>query len=77
METIRLEYSAVEKLEILKSLSHFLPDDYTKILKDDVFWKNKFKLDLALTEIHNGTAKFYTIEEVEASLDEIISEFEN
>lgn len=75
MKTVRLEYSAVEKLEILKTLSHFLPEDYPKILEDDIFWKNKFKLDLALEKIHNGTAKLYTIDEVDAYLDKVISEY--
>lgn len=77
MRTIRLEYSDVEKLEILKSLSHFSPDDYMKILEDDIFWENKFKLDLALEKIHNGTAKLYIIDEVDAYLDKVISEYEN
>ena len=77
METIKLEYSAIEKLEILKSLSHFSPDDYDKILKDDIFWKNKFKLDLVLEKIHNGTAKLYSIDEVDAILEKTISEYEN
>lgn len=77
METIKLEYTPVEKLEILKSLSHFSPDDYDRILEDDIFWKNKFKLDLALEKIHNGTAKLYSIEEVDSILEKTISEYEN
>lgn len=77
MESIKLGYSADEKLEILKTLSHFSPEDYTKVLEDDIFWKNKFKLDLALEKIHNGTAILYTIDEVDAILDKTFSEYEN
>lgn len=71
METIKVKYSEDEKLEIVKTLSHFSPNDYDRILKDDEFWKNKFKLDLELEKIHNGTAIFYTIEEVERILDDL------
>jgi hypothetical protein len=77
METIRLGYSADEKLEILKTLSHFSPDDYPKVLEDDVFWENKFKLDVELEKIHNGTAILYTIDEVEAYFDKIFPENPN
>lgn len=48
-----------------------------KILENDIFWKNKFKLDLALEKIHNGTVKLYTIGEVDTYLDKMISEYEN
>lgn len=77
MESIRLEYSDVEKLEILKTLSHFSPDDYDKILKDDIFWKNKFELDVALAKIKDGSAKFVSFEELDAILEETISKYEN
>lgn len=74
MDTIKSEYSADEKLEILKTLTHFSPDDYPKILEDNVFWENKFKLDIEIEKINNGTAIFYTIDEFEASLDKIFPE---
>ena len=77
METIKFEYSADEKLEILKTLSHFSPEDYTKVLEDDIFWKNKFKLDLELAKIKNGTAQFVSFEELDAMLEETISKYEN
>lgn len=70
-------YSDFERLEILKTLSHFSPDDYARMMEDEGFWKNKFMLDLELAKIKNGTAKFYTIEEVEAMLEETISKYEN
>ena len=77
MKPIKLGYSDDEKLEILKTLSHFLSEDYPKILEDDVFWKNKFKLDLELEKIKNGTAQFVSFEELDAMLEETISKYEN
>jgi hypothetical protein len=77
MEPIKIGYSADEKLEILKTLSHFSPEDYPKVLEDDVFWENKFKLDLGLEKIHNGTAQFVSFEELDAMLEETISKYEN
>jgi hypothetical protein len=74
METNKSEYSADEKLDILKTLSHFSHNAYPKVLEDDVFWENKFKLDLELEKIHNGTAILYTIEEVEAYFDKMFPE---
>jgi hypothetical protein len=74
MEPIKLGYSADEKMEILITLSHFSPKDYPKVLEDDVFWENKFKLDLELAKIHNGTAILYSIDEVEAYFDKIFPE---
>ena len=77
MESIRLGYSSDEKLEILKTLSHFSPEDYPKVLEDDVFWENKFKLDLELEKIHNGTAQFVSFEELDEILEVTISKFEH
>lgn len=77
METHKSGYSDDEKLEILKKLSHFSPDDYSKVLEDDVFWKNKFILDIELEKIHNGTAQFVSFEELDAMLEETISKYEN
>ena len=34
-------------------------------------------MDASLAKIKNGTAKFYTIEEVDAILEETISKYEN
>lgn len=77
MEAKKSEYSDVEKFEILKTLSHFSSYDYDRIMNHDEFWKNKFKLDLALAKIKNGNAKFYTLDELDAMLEETISKYEN
>ena len=81
METIRLEFNPNIKTKILELLSSFSADEL-KIIKEDEFFdehfeENKRKLDISLAKIKNGTAKFYTIEEVDAYLDKTISEYEN
>ena len=81
METIRLEFNPAIKSKILEVLSSFSSDDL-KIIKEDSFIDenfaaNKRKLEASFAKIKNGTAKFYTIEEVDAYLDKTISEYEN
>jgi hypothetical protein len=77
METIRLEFQPNIKAKLLELLSSFSSDEL-KIEEEDVdFDKNKTKLDSALAKIKNGTAKFYTLEEVDAKLEETISKYEN
>ncbi|MFV8336806.1 hypothetical protein ACNQF7_12080 [Flavobacterium sp. RSP29] len=82
METIRLEFQPKIKAKILELLSSFSSDEL-KIVQEDSnfedsnFDENKRKLDSALVKIKNGTAKFYTFEEVDAILEETISKYEN
>ena len=76
METKKTGYSDVDKLKILKTLSHFLPDDYTRMMEDDEFWNNKFMLDLELAKTKNGTAEFCSLEELDAMLDQTISKYD-
>lgn len=77
METIRLEFQPNIKAKILELLSSFSPDELKIVQEDEDFDENKRKLDVALAKIKNGTAKFYTLEEVDAMLDETISKYEN
>ena len=77
METIRLEFQPNIKAKLLELLSSFSSDEL-KIDQEDVdFDENKRKLDSALAKIKNGTAKFCTLEEVDAKLEETISKYEN
>ena len=81
METIRLEFQPEIKAKILELLSSFSSDELTIVQEDEFFDKNfdknKRKLDIAYAELKSGTAKFYTIEEVDAILEETISKYEN
>lgn len=77
METIRLEFQPKMKAKILELLSSFSTDELKIVQEDSDFGENKRKLDVALAKIKNGTAKFYTLEEVDAMLEETISNYEN
>lgn len=81
METIRLEFQPEIKEKILKLLSSFSSDEL-KIVEEDIFFdpnfeENKKRLDVAYDKIKNGTAQFYTLEEVDTILEETILKYEN
>lgn len=77
METIRLEFNSNIKDKILELLSSFSSDELKIVQEDADFEENKRKLNIAYSKIKNGTAKFYTVEEVDAILEETISKYEN
>jgi hypothetical protein len=77
METIRLEFQPNIKAKILELLSSFSPDELKIVQEDSDFDENKRKLDIAYSKLKSGTAKFYTLEEVDAILEETISKYEN
>ena len=81
MQTLRLEFQPEIKAKILELLSSFSSDEL-KIVQEDEFFDqqfegNKRKLEISLAKIKNGTAKFYTLDEVDAYIDKTISEYEN
>ncbi|MFE3870369.1 hypothetical protein ACFX5F_03950 [Flavobacterium sp. ZS1P70] len=77
METIRLEFQPKIKAKILELLSSFSSDELKIVQEDPDFDENKRKLDISLARIKDGTAEFYTFEEVDAILEETISKYEN
>lgn len=77
METIRLKFNSNIKDKILELLSSFSSDELEIVQEDDDFDKNKKKLENSFSKIKKGTAKFYTIEEVDVILEETISKYEN
>lgn len=77
METIRLEFQPNIKAKILELLSSFSSDELKIVQEDPDFDENKKKLHIAYAKLKSGTAKFYTLEEVDAILEETISKYEN
>jgi hypothetical protein len=77
MESIRLEFQPSVKAKILELLSSFSADELKIVQEDPNFDENKRKLDIAYSKLKSGTAKFYTLEEVDAILEETISNYEN
>ena len=77
METIRLEFQPKIKAKIMELLSSFSSDEL-KIVEESLTCEvEKQELDVALAKIKNKIAKFYTMEEVDAILEETISKYEN
>lgn len=72
MEAIRLEFQPEIKEKILKLLSSFSSDELKIIQEDSDFDKNKRKLDFAYAKLKSGNEKMYSIEEVDAILEEAI-----
>ena len=77
METIKIECNPNIASKILEFLSSFSQKDCKVVREDSIFEMNKKKLHLVDEKITNGTAKYCSFEELDASLDEIISKYEN
>ena len=77
METIKLEFHPNIKAKILELLSSFSADELKIVQEDENFIENKRELDASLEKIHNGTAKLYSFEELDAILEKTISEYES
>jgi len=77
METIRLEFQPKIKAKILELLSSFSSDELKIVQEDENFIAIKRELDASLEKIHNGTAKLYSFEELDAILEKTISEYES
>jgi len=61
-------------LELLSSFS----SDELKIVQEDLdFDENKKKIAIAYAKLKSGTEKMYSIDEVDAILEETISKYEN
>ena len=77
MESIKLEFQPNIKAKILELLSSFSSDELKIVQEDENFIENKRELDASLEKIHNGTAKLYSFEELDAILEKTISEYES
>ena len=77
MEVIRLEFQPQIKDKILEFLSTFSSEELKIVREDPFFEENKNKLEASLEKINNGTAKLYTLEELDEILEDTISKHEN
>ena len=77
METIKIECNPNVASKILEFLSSFSSSEYKVLSEDPYFEENKKKLDTTLAKMENGTAKYYSFDELDACLEEIISSYEN
>ncbi len=77
METIRLEFQPKIKAKILELLSSFSSEELKIVQEDENFDDNKRKLHIAYAKFKSGNEKMYSIDEVDAYLDETFSEYDS
>ena len=77
METIRLEFQPNIKAKILEFLSSFSSDELKIVQEDSNFEDNKKKLEDAYAKLKSGSEKMYSIDELDAILDETFSEYDS
>ena len=77
METIRLEFQPNIKAKILKFLSSFSSDELKIVQEDSNFDENKKKLEKAYDKLKSGNEKMYSIDELDAILDETFSKYDS
>ena len=77
METLTIKFHPNIKEKILELLSSFSSDELKIVQEDENFIAIKRELDDSLEKIHNGTAKLYSFEELDAILEKTISEYES
>ncbi|MES2543672.1 MAG: hypothetical protein V4548_02220 [Bacteroidota bacterium] len=76
-EAIRLEFQPNIKSIILELLSSFSSDELKIVVEDSTFEEDKKKLDIAYAKLKSGTAKFYTLDELDNILDETFSQYDS
>jgi len=77
METIKIEFQPNIKSKILDFLATFSSNECKIVWEDPYFEENKKKLEATLEKMDNGTAKYYSLEELDAYLEKTISKYEN
>ncbi len=77
METIKIEFQPNIKGKILEFLSSFSSDELTIIEEDLAFEKTRKELGLSYEELKSGTEKMFSVEEVDAALDQEFSIYDN
>jgi hypothetical protein len=77
METLRLEFQPNIKAKILELLSSFSSDELKIVQEDPNFEENKRKLEIAYAKLKSGNEKMYSIDELDAILDEKFSEYDS
>ncbi len=77
METLKIEFQPNLKSKIIELLSIFSKDELKISDENSAFQFEKQKLKLVSDKIDNGTAKFCSFEELDESLEKVISEYEN
>jgi len=77
MERIRIDCEQNIKTKIVEFLNNFPSSEYKIYTEDASFKSDKKKLEATLEKIANGTATYYSIEELDNYLEKTISKYED
>ena len=83
METIKIEFQSSIKEKLIDFLNSFskselhIVEEDSPIIEDKSFVEYRDKLHLAVKKFESGKSKTYDIDELDAMLEKIISEYEN
>lgn len=77
MHSLRLKIDEKIYDKLLMLLNKFSRDELEIIVDDDNFENNKKYLESELNEILDGTAKFYSVNEVEQRLESVVKKHED
>jgi hypothetical protein len=77
MEAIRIEFQPNLKSKIIELLSTFSPDELKIVEENSNFELNKRNLEVSLEKLNNGTAQFYSLEEIDLIMNDIFYEYDS
>jgi 2C-methyl-D-erythritol 2,4-cyclodiphosphate synthase len=77
METIRIDCEPNIKIKIVEFLNNFSSKDYKIVTEDASFINDKKKLEATLEKITNGTAEYFSLDELDNYLEKTISKYED
>lgn len=83
METIKIEFQSNVKEKLIQFLNSFsknelhIIEESSPIVEDKSFEEYRDRLHLAAKRIESGESKTYDLDELDAMLEKIISEYEN
>ncbi|MFN3757474.1 MAG: hypothetical protein ACK4RM_11010 [Flavobacterium sp.] len=77
MEIIRINCEQNIKIKIVEFLNNFPSSEYKIFIEDESFKSDKKKLEATLEKIANGTAKYYSVDELNNYLEKTISKYED
>ena len=77
METIRIDCEPNIKTKVIVFLNNFSSNDYKIITEDASFINDKKKLEATLEKMANGTADYYSLDELDNYLEKTISKYED
>lgn len=83
METIQIEFQPNVREKLMNFLNTFsknelhITENENDVIEDEAFIKHRDRLHAIVKKIESGESKLYSLEELDAMLEETISKYEN